>query len=1093
MSGEVNQPTPTAGGEAPGFRVHAAFPRLHSPPSQVAPRHGESLTLVSLEGCGLNMPYQSAIVWAIIGENRGRDPMHPTRTGRITAAILLLSFLTACGGGGGSESPAANVVPVANAGAARTVDVGNVTLNGTGSRDADGTIASYAWTQTAGTPVTLSSAAAAQPTFVAPQNTATASFTFQLIVTDNRGASSAPSSVTISVTGNALPVANPGPPQIVASGSTVTLVGAGSSDPDGIIASYSWTQTDGSAVAMSNPNTSTTVFTAPVASTATTLSFQLVVRDNRGAASAAASVTISVNANRAPVANAGSPRTVGGAGIVQLNGTASSDPDGTVTAWSWTQIAGTAVTMSNANTATPTFTAPAVSAVPAMLTFSLVVTDNGGLSSTASTVTITVNPNSLPVANAGPGQNVVSGTTVTLDGRGSADPDGSVVSYAWTQSAGAAVTLSGANTARPTFVAPDVVTPAMLTFQLVVTDNAGSTSPPSSVTIRVDANARPVAIPGISQTVGSGAAVTLNPAGARSVDVDGSITAYAWTQTAGTAVTLNGASTLQPTFTAPTVTVSTALTFALVVTDNLGATSPPATVTITVTPYVTLSGTVRFQRVPFQAGAPYGLDYANPVWRPARAIAVKATQVGGSVVGTAVTDANGNYTMSVPSDMNITIHAVARMVRDGTQPLPRWDVRVQPILTAYAPLEYFSGFTSSSSGTYNVDIASGVAPNGTATTARTSSSGPFAILDTIYTAMQAVLSTAPNTSFPELYVDWGGQTEGTFFTTANGQHIALQSDLTEDTDEYDQHVIAHEFGHYVERNFSRADNIGGSHGFGDRLDMRVAFGEGFGYAFAAIVLNDSFTHDSYVFNGTQRSSVFDVETNPPATGADAGCWCSESSVWSVLWDLYDNVPDGNDNISLPFSALWNVLVGPQRLTPSVTSIFSYVSALKVDQPAFAGLINSLLSAQNINSGTIDAFATNETYLPYPAMTLPLIPTVTKGGGPVVVRSIGDANRHYNKAGNRALLRFTALTSGPITVSLTTSNLSAGRDPDFYVRNNGTLFWGGINGSSEYPETETFSVTAGQTYIIDAFDCANGCSGASIEGTPGDYDLTVTIN
>ncbi len=35
------------------------------------------------------------------------------------------------------------------------------------------------------------------------------------------------------------------------------------------------------------------------------------------------------------------------------------------------------------------------------------------------------------------------------------------------------------------------------------------------------------------------------------------------------------------------------------------------------------------------------------------------------------------------------------------------------------------------------------------------------------------------------------------------------------------------------------------------------------------------------------------------------------------------------------------------------------------------------------------------------------------------------------------------------------------------------------------------MTAGQTYIIDAYDCANGCDDTS--GTPGDYNLTVTIN
>src|SRR5690606_4113615 len=53
-----------------------------------------------------------------------------------------------------------------------------------------------------------------------------------------------------------------------------------------------------------------------------------------------------------------------------------------------------------------------------------------------------------------------------------------------------------------------------------------------------------------------------------------------------------------------------------------------------------------------------------------------------------------------------------------------------------------------------------------------------------------------------------------------------------DTDEFDQHVIAHEFGHYVEDWFARSDSIGGSHGYPDKLDLRVSFGEGWGNAFA---------------------------------------------------------------------------------------------------------------------------------------------------------------------------------------------------------------------------------------------------------------------
>ena len=181
----------------------------------------------------------------------------------------------------------------------------------------------------------------------------------------------------------------------------------------------------------------------------------------------------------------------------------------------------------------------------------------------------------------------------------------------------------------------------------------------------------------------------------------------------------------------------------------------------------------------------------------------------------------------------------------------------------------------------------------------------------------------------------------------------------EDTDEFDQHVIAHEFGHYVENSFSRADNIGGPHGRGDKLDIRVAFGEGFGYAFSAIVLGDPVARDSFVNGGVQVSSTFNVETNPPTNPAgaplhDYGCFCSESSVWSILWDLYDPVADANDNLSLGFAPLWSVLTNEQRTTPALTSIFSFIAALKAARPGDATAINTLLFAQNIDNVT-DAF------------------------------------------------------------------------------------------------------------------------------------------
>jgi hypothetical protein len=195
-------------------------------------------------------------------------------------------------------------------------------------------------------------------------------------------------------------------------------------------------------------------------------------------------------------------------------------------------------------------------------------------------------PPTPPLANAGTDQTVASGATVTLDGSAST-PLGST--FFWQQTAGPLVALSNASAVKPTFTAPNIPSnqpPAVLTFQLTVSNTAGSSSASVNVTVQPTApSAPPTANAGSNQTVVSAQQVTLNGSG---TDPNNLALTYKWSQVSGPSVTFNpvAANTATVKFIAPTVAIGSppvTLVFQLVVTNSSNIASQPSQVTITVT------------------------------------------------------------------------------------------------------------------------------------------------------------------------------------------------------------------------------------------------------------------------------------------------------------------------------------------------------------------------------------------------------------------------------------------------------------------------------------------------------------------------------
>ncbi len=471
---------------------------------------------------------------------------------------------------------------------------------------------------------------------------------------------------------------------------------------------------------------------------------------------------------------------------------------------------------------------------------------------------------------------------------------------------------------------------------------------------------------------------------------------------------------------------------------------------------ITISGKIEYERVhATHNGSSSALDYNNITTETAKQIIVKAINGSGQTIATTSTDDNGNYSLTnLPKNTSLKIRVYAKMLKSN-----KWDVKV--IDNTNGDAQYVIEGELLSTGTSN-------SIRNLKALASTKQSPPFAILDSVYLAMKKVLAADASVVFPPLNMNWtvNNVKSGTYFD--GNDNIMIQGDQNSDSDEYDNHVIIHEWGHYFEAKFSRADSIGGSHGSGDYLDIRLAFGEGWGNAWSAIATDDPIYFDTFQSNGWNMNIETASKNNPG--------WFSEASIQRILYDLYDSNDDGSDTLSLGFKPLYNVFVGAQKTTPAFTSIFSFIKALKDENVDEQGGIDSIVESESIAT-IIDIWGTGRTNrassYPYYDLTV----------GDSVNVSTSSSDGKSNKLSNHQYVKFNIATAGNYAIRVKQTN-GTNSDPDFVWYKTSPFTW--LNKSDGVPNSgieEVSSYFEEGKYILDIVDASNV--------SKAEYSVTIT--
>ncbi|MFT5083011.1 MAG: hypothetical protein ACI9Y1_001048 [Lentisphaeria bacterium] len=486
---------------------------------------------------------------------------------------------------------------------------------------------------------------------------------------------------------------------------------------------------------------------------------------------------------------------------------------------------------------------------------------------------------------------------------------------------------------------------------------------------------------------------------------------------------------------------------------------------------VLVSGHLSFDKVPHNTDG--SLDYSASFRAPIRGATVQLLSNAGELLAQISSDDEGNYAMRIGENTTVRVRVRAELQKaDG----PSWWLTVSDNTQDNALYVLDGNVTNSGERDSVRDLHADSGWDGEAYS-RARVAAPFAILDAVYQALQLVVEADPDVNIENTQLRWskhnvavpGNLEAGEISTSSynpNDNNIYILGDADNDSDEYDQAVIQHEFAHFIEGTLSRSDSPGGVHTLTGAHDMRLAFSEGLANAFAGYAGGEGIYADS---SGQGQSMGFSFSLENNAVG-NAG-WFSENSIGKIVYDIADNDQDGVDTLSLGIAPVYEALTSPRYINNTAfTSIYTFVDAFKSqNSSATNAVLDALLDSESIYGS--DSWGENEsnTSVSNISSALPVYKDLTQGG---IVNVCGN-NREYefNGLGVRRFIKIDVVDAGNYTIALTKTLGTGARDPDARLWLRGTVI-AQLVADGKNNESLSVNLSEEGVYVLEVYDFLN---------------------